>query len=139
MKSVAVRHQSALCMALTTFFLSKVLTLQSNGLLGQDHAEAPSKEDVLKTLGKVSRRLREKLGEFVASIQQFGRPLEEATTASLEALKMLTLGDVQFSGREDLASILLYKRAIELNPQLRHCIRTLGYCSSKSRRDRVGT
>src|SRR5262249_31595707 len=51
------------------------------------------------------------------SIQKFDRPLEQATTPSLEALKAFTQGDVLHSAQsQDLASIPFYQHAIELDP-----------------------
>src|SRR5881275_2982074 len=78
--------------------------------------QADSKEQVLKTLDQTTTELREKLGESLASIQKFDKPLEEATTSSLEALKTYTLGDAKHSAGDDLASIPLYKRAVEVDP-----------------------
>jgi DNA-binding winged helix-turn-helix (wHTH) protein/tetratricopeptide (TPR) repeat protein len=108
-----------------------VITLQASdssfgAILRQEQVEADSKEQVLKTLGKASRSLRESLGESLVSIQQFGIPLEEATTSSLEALKVFTLGDIQHSRREDLASIPLYQRAVELDPNFAIAYARLG-------------
>ena len=85
--------------------------------LGQEQAQASSKEQVLNALGKATTSIREKLGESLASVEKFDKPLEQATTSSLEALKAFTEGDALHSSRgEDLASIPFYKRAIELDP-----------------------
>jgi len=98
-----------------------ILTLDAiNAATGDTLAEvqgrADSKEQVLKTLDSATNELRGKLGESLASIQKFDKPLEEATTSSLEALKSFTLGDARHSSGDDLGSIPLYKRAIELDP-----------------------
>ena len=98
-----------------------VITLDAiNAATGDTLAEvqgrADSKEQVLKTLDQTTTELREKLGESLASIQKFDKPLEEATTSSLEALKTYTLGDAKHSAGDDLASIPLYKRAVEVDP-----------------------
>jgi hypothetical protein len=71
---------------------------------------------VLKALDQSTTQLREKLGESLASIQRFDKPLEEATTSSLEALKAFALGDAKHNTGNDLASIPFYKQAIELVP-----------------------
>ena len=72
-----------------------VVTLDAvNAATGDNLAEvqgqADSKEQVLKTLDATTTQLRGKLGESLASIQKFDKPLEEATTSSLEALKSFT-------------------------------------------------
>src|SRR6267142_1913506 len=60
--------------------------------LAREQVEAPSKEEVLKSLDKAASSLRQKLGESLASVQQFATPLEQATTSSLDALKEYSLG-----------------------------------------------
>ncbi len=84
--------------------------------LAEVQGQADSKEQVLKTLDTATNQLRGKLGESLASVQKFDKPLEEATTSSLEALKSFTLGDVKHSASDELGAIPLYKRAIELDP-----------------------
>ena len=84
--------------------------------LAEVQGQADSKEQVLKTLDTATTQLRGKLGESLASIQKFDKPLEEATTSSLEALKSFTQGDVKHSAGDELAAMPLYKHAIELDP-----------------------
>jgi serine/threonine protein kinase/tetratricopeptide (TPR) repeat protein len=84
--------------------------------LGKAEVEAPNKDAVLNALGKSATTLREKLGESLPSVQKFDRPLAEATTSSLDALKAFSLGDIQHDKLEDLAAIPFYQRAIELDP-----------------------
>jgi hypothetical protein len=57
--------------------------------------------------------MRQKLGESLASVQKFDKPLEEATTSSLEALKTFSLGDQQHFYGEDSAAVPFYQHAIE--------------------------
>jgi eukaryotic-like serine/threonine-protein kinase len=94
--------------------------------LAQVQGQADSKELVLKTLDKTTTELREKLGESLASIQKFDKPLEEATTSSLEALKTYTLADAKHSAGDDLGAIPLYKRAVELDPNFAVAYARLG-------------
>jgi serine/threonine protein kinase/tetratricopeptide (TPR) repeat protein len=98
----------------------------SGDILAEVQGQAESKEQVLKTLDSTTSQLRAKLGESLASIQKFDKPLEEATTSSLEALKSFTLGDVKHSAGADLASIPFYKRAIELDPNFAMAYARLG-------------
>jgi tetratricopeptide (TPR) repeat protein len=99
-----------------------VITLDaSNAASGDPLAEmqsqAGSKEQVLAALGTASSRLREKLGESLSSVQKYDKPLPEATTSSLEALKVFSLADAKHFAGEALEAIPLYKRAVELDPQ----------------------
>ena len=99
----------------------------SNGeTLSQVQQRAASKETVLDALGKAASDLREKLGESLASIQKFDKPLEQVTTSSLEALKAFTLGEQQHNNEEDVASIPFYQRAIELDPNFAVAYAKLG-------------
>ena len=84
--------------------------------LGQEQAQTSRKEDVLNELGKAASAMRQKLGESLASVQKFDKPLEEATTSSLEALKAFSLGDQLHMAGEDLAGIPFFQHAIELDP-----------------------
>src|SRR6185503_7124357 len=65
----------------------EAVNAQSGEVFAREQIEASSKEEVLKALGTITSKLREKLGESLASIQKFGAPIEQATTSSLEALK----------------------------------------------------
>ena len=84
--------------------------------LGQVQQQAKGKDAVLSALGSAATSLRGKLGESLASVQKFDKPLDEATTSSLEALQAFTLGDAQHNRLEDVASMPFYQRAIELDP-----------------------
>ena len=65
----------------------KAVNCQTGDSLGSAQAQADSREKILTALGQVATTLRGKLGESLASIQKFDKPLQEATTSSLEALQ----------------------------------------------------
>jgi serine/threonine protein kinase/tetratricopeptide (TPR) repeat protein len=94
--------------------------------LAEVQGQADSKEQVLKTLDTTTTQLRGKLGESLASIQKFDKPLEEATTSSLEALKSFSLGDAKHNVADDFGAIPFYKRAIELDPNFAMAYARLG-------------
>jgi eukaryotic-like serine/threonine-protein kinase len=98
-----------------------VITLEAlNGRTGdafaREQVEAESKEQVLGALGQAASRLRERLGESLGSIQKFSAPVQQATTASLEALRAFSLGDEQRARGRYLEAIPHYKRAVEIDP-----------------------
>ena len=70
----------------------KAVNCATGDSLASAEAEASDKNHVLDALGKVATAMREKLGESLATIQKFDKPLEEATTSSLEALKAFSEG-----------------------------------------------
>jgi len=94
--------------------------------LGEEQAQASRKEQVLDALGKAASRLRGKLGESLASVQKFGKPLSEATTSSLDALKAFTLGDARRAAGDELSSIPYYKQATDLDPNFAMACARLG-------------
>jgi serine/threonine protein kinase/tetratricopeptide (TPR) repeat protein len=84
--------------------------------LAREQVEVDSKEQVLKSLDKAASSLRQKMGESLASVQQFAKPLEQATTSSLEALQAYTLGNAEHQKMRDNAAIPHLKKAIDLDP-----------------------
>jgi eukaryotic-like serine/threonine-protein kinase len=89
---------------------------QSGDSLAQQQAEASSKEQVLAALGNAVSKVRGTLGESLASVQKFDVPIQQVTTASLDALKAFALGNAEFDRGRELASLPFYRRAVELDP-----------------------
>jgi len=108
-----------------------VITLEavnaaSGEALAQQQVQANSKEEVLNAVHHASTNLRRDLGESLTSVQKYDKPLSEATTSSLDALKAFSLGDAKHFGGEDLAAIPLYQRALELDPNFALAYARLG-------------
>jgi len=94
----------------------KAANCASGQTLASTEAQVSDKNHVLDALGKVSSEIRGKLGESLSTVQKFGTPLEQATTPSLEALKMFSSGFQIHITNGDAVAIPFYKRAIELDP-----------------------
>ena len=94
--------------------------------LARSDAQAASKEQVLNALHKAASSLRSQLGESLASVQRYGKPLSEATTSSLEALKAFSLGDGKHLAGEELDAAGYYRHAIELDPNFAMAYARLG-------------
>jgi eukaryotic-like serine/threonine-protein kinase len=108
-----------------------VITLSAlNGTTGdalaREQVEVESKEQVLKSLDKAASSLRQKMGESLVSVQQFAKPLEQATTSSLEALQAFTLGNAEHQKMRDDAAIPQLKKAIDLDPNFAMAYAELG-------------
>jgi len=88
----------------------------SGEALVKQQVEARGKEDVLKALGNAATVTRTKLGESLVSVQKFATPIEEATTASLEALKAYSMGRRAFFRDGVVAAVPFNQRAVELDP-----------------------
>jgi eukaryotic-like serine/threonine-protein kinase len=109
---------------------SYVVTLEAvnattGDLIGQEQSQAANKEKILDSLGQAGTALRGKLGESLSSIKQFDKPLQEATTASLEALKMNSEAAAKNNNGDFLGGTKLSKRAIELDPNFAMAYRGL--------------
>ena len=94
----------------------EAINAETGDVMARDQAEADSREQVLTSLGVATSRLREKLGESLASIQAFDVPLQRATTPSLDALHAYSLALEEGRATPRLESIPHLKRAIELDP-----------------------
>ena len=79
-------------------------------------AQANDKSRVLDALGSMAADIRGKLGESLASVQQFDTPLENVTTSSLEALQAYTLAHAAQVANAPQGGNPLYERAIQLDP-----------------------
>ena len=106
--------------------------------LAREQVEVDSKEQVLKSLDKAASDLRQKMGESLASVQQFAKPLDEATTSSLEALQAFSLGNDEHQKMQDDAAIPYLKKAVELDPNFAMAWATLGVASTNLGRNAEG-
>ncbi len=110
----------------------EAVNTQTGDAIAREQIEADSKEHVLASLGKAASKLREKLGESLASIQRFDAPIEEATTSSLEALRAYSLGIQQLTDTKNREAITLFRRATELDPNFAIAHARLGVAYSNS-------
>ncbi|HEX5733390.1 MAG TPA: protein kinase [Blastocatellia bacterium] len=93
----------------------EAINSQSGEAIARQQAEAEGKEEVLKALGRASTEIRKHLGESLASIRKFDVPIEQATTASIEAFKNYSVGvELRRRGQYE-QSVPPLKRAIELD------------------------
>lgn len=100
--------------------------------IAREQAEAESKEQVLGRLGAAATRLREHLGESLASVQKYDAPIDKVTTSSLDALKAYSLGNEQRGRGNPIEAASLYKRAVELdqNFALAYAVLSVLYANS---------
>jgi hypothetical protein len=130
---VCVREGAAATIGGTIASLGKdyVITLQAitcegSATLAREQVQAEDKEHVLNALGNAATAMRGKLGESRSSIQKLDRPLQEATTTSLEALQNYTAGYSEMVQGQSLAAIPLLERAIELDPSFAMAYQLIG-------------
>jgi len=94
----------------------KAVNCNTGDVLAEAQEQAAGKEAVLKALDNAAVSLRRQLGESLSSVQKYATPVEEATTPSLDALKVYSLGRKTQYARGDTAALPFYKRAAELDP-----------------------
>jgi DNA-binding winged helix-turn-helix (wHTH) protein/tetratricopeptide (TPR) repeat protein len=104
----------------------EALNASSGDTLAEEQATAAGKEQVLNALARASGRLRKKLGESLPSIQNFAKPLEQATTSSLEAFRLYSLALEKRDREGQIASIPFFQRAIQLDPNFALAYARLG-------------
>jgi eukaryotic-like serine/threonine-protein kinase len=130
---VCVRQGAAAAINGTIASLGKnyVISLQAvacqDGMtLAREQVQAEDKEHVLNALSTAATAMRGKLGESLNSIQKLNRPLEEATTPSLEALQYYNAGTSKLSVGQGLAAIPLFERATQIDPKFADAYFRLG-------------
>jgi serine/threonine protein kinase/Tfp pilus assembly protein PilF len=94
----------------------KAVNCSTGEVLAQTQERVSGKEAVLNALDSAAVSLRSKLGESLSTVQKYATPLEEATTPSLEALKVYSLGRKTHYAKGDTAALPFYQRAAELDP-----------------------
>jgi serine/threonine protein kinase/tetratricopeptide (TPR) repeat protein len=104
----------------------KALNCQTGDTIASSQAEAANQDVVLKRLGEATNELRERLGESLVLLQRFSKPLDEATTSSLEALKSYSLGRSMQTLKGDAESLPYHKRAVALDPGFARAYAALG-------------
>jgi len=103
---------------------------RSGELLDTQQSQVPGKENVLGALSEMASAFRRRAGESVAMIRTHERPLQEATTPSLEALQAYSAS--RRAGFGCTSSIPLLERAVELDPEFALAHASLGVCYSST-------
>jgi serine/threonine protein kinase/tetratricopeptide (TPR) repeat protein len=96
-------------------------------VLGQEQAQARSKEEVLNALTRIAIQIRERLGESLAGIREYSTALEQVTTSSQEALKVYSAARAAVLTRGFAAAIPQLQRAIAIDPQFAMAHANLGF------------
>ena len=89
---------------------------RSGSTISQIRNEAASRDGVVAALGSAALHLRREIGEPESSLASYNTSLQDATSSSLDALELLTLGYTrQFAGslRDALP---FYQRAVQMDP-----------------------
>jgi hypothetical protein len=113
----------------------KAINCHNGDQLAAEQVTAAGKEQILKALGDASTKIREKLGESLATLQKFDAPPESVTTASLEALQAYSIGLQDMIVKGDyIAAIPFFQRAAQLDPNFGMAYARIGTCYFQRRR-----
>jgi serine/threonine protein kinase len=93
----------------------RAVAAHSGDQLALAQEQPKSKDEVISQLGIAATALRRQLGEKIETIKKFDAPLEQATTASMEALKAYSVGAMEMARGRLRESIPWFRRAIELD------------------------
>jgi DNA-binding winged helix-turn-helix (wHTH) protein/tetratricopeptide (TPR) repeat protein len=96
-------------------------------VLDEEQVQAAKKEDVLDALSKIAGKFRSRVGESLAAVAKHDTPLAEATTPSLEALKVYSAALKLHASNGDAAALPLFKRATEIDPQFAIAYAFMGF------------
>ena len=102
----------------TQFVLTlRAVNCDTGELLDTEQAQAAKKEDVLRSLSSMAATFRSRVGESLQSISSHDLALDEATTPSLDALKAFSEANRVLSVKGSAASLPMFHRAIQLDPE----------------------
>jgi eukaryotic-like serine/threonine-protein kinase len=105
----------------------KAINCRTGDLLSEDQVTANGKEQVLKVLGNAATKLREKLGESLASVEKYDAPLQDVTTSSLDALQAYNVGmQTMMVANDYISAIPSFQRAVSLDPNFAMAYLRLG-------------
>jgi len=111
---------------------------QTGDVIASEPFEVDSKEQVLKSLGPAASRLREKLGESLATLKSFDAPIENVTTSSLDAFRQYSLGTIAHSRGDYDHAIPFYQAAIQKDPNFAIAHARLAFCFNNTRQLEAG-
>jgi eukaryotic-like serine/threonine-protein kinase len=115
----------------------RALNGQSGEVLTREQVEAEGKERVLTALGNAASKMRRKLGESLATVQKYDKPLPRNTTSSLEALKSYSIAYELHNQGKEFEALPFLTRAIELDPDFAIAWAVLGLVYSRTNQDRL--
>ena len=133
-RSVGIRTSSSAVLegSIVSFGTQYVLSLRATScvtgdVLADEQTHATRKEDVLRALSQIAKRLRTRLGESLATVEKHSTPLEEATTPSLEALQAFSAAWKVMMSTGWARALPLFHRAIAIDPDFAMCHAMVGF------------
>jgi DNA-binding winged helix-turn-helix (wHTH) protein/Tfp pilus assembly protein PilF len=94
----------------------RATSCRTGDVLDRQQMQVGKKEEVLGAVSEMASRFRSKVGESLTTIREHNTPLEEATTSSLDALKVYSTGWRLVGSKGEDAALPFFKRAVEIDP-----------------------
>ena len=114
--SAAVLDGSIASMGSQYILALRAKNCSTGDIVADEQAQVARKEDVLGSLSQMATQVRQKLGESVATVEKYSRPLQEATTASLDAWKAFAAARQVYFSSGGARAKPLFERAIAIDP-----------------------
>ena len=95
--------------------------------LDQRQVQVAKREDVLNALGQLASDFRTRVGETLGTIDKHSKPLREATTPSIEALKAFSTASTLSMNGDRHGAISSLQRALEIDPEFAMAHAQLGF------------
>ncbi len=99
---------------------------RTGNVLAEEQVQAARKEDVLNALSQMASKFRSRVGESLTTVKKHDTPLAEATTPSLEALKVYSAGWKAVFSTGSATAVPFFSRAIEIDPNFASAYAALG-------------
>lgn len=99
---------------------------RTGDVLDEEQMQAARKEDVLSALSQIASKFRTRVGESLSMVEKHDTPLAEATTPSLEALKVYSAAWKVHSSSGAMAALPLFRCATEIDPKFAMAHASLG-------------
>ena len=107
----------------------KAVNCRNGQTVASTEAQASDKNHVIAALGELGSGIRGKLGESLATVKTFDRPLELVSTSSLEALQDYSIGRTMMDKQDAAAAVPFFQRAIAIDPSFAMAYASLGVVS----------
>lgn len=95
---------------------AEVIDPQTQTTVYTESADGIGAESVFASVDQVSRRLRERLGEALASVSKSSKPLDQVATGNLDALRAYSLAMDTYQTNKLAESMHLVREALKLDP-----------------------
>ncbi len=94
---------------------AKIVDAESSEVLKSEVIYTKGKDDIIKQMDNLTRRIRRSLGESALKISRNTLPLSKVTTSSLDALKQFSLGLDCHINMEFDEAVRYYENALEID------------------------